>query len=245
MIPGALLIWPICQTGDHIPPGNTGLSATPETDPSTLTILNRIREREAHIYRTYTGVASLRHSHIRVYRGSAKNDPAAMLNDVRLSADRQDFYDTMPAVEITRFIKDGERMPNSDFEYNEFMPPYPLFGADSQAQYALQLHPAPVLIEGVPCYQVTVQPRRRTKRHFIGTLFFRTDSLDLLYIRGSFAKLQIGLSDFFFEFYFTAGPDGVPLFTKGYAEGRIYFPLLRDETIVSDMTMENARPIRR
>lgn len=250
LLVGLFLSGPAALTLAGIRPSSASLSsklhAAPNSGhPDTRAILGRIREREAHIYTNYAGVAGLRHSHIRIYRGTAKHDPAAMLSEIRISAERRDYYDAMPEVRVTRYTKDGAQMPPEQFEYNEFMPPHPLFGKGSRQHYAMQLHPTPVSIEGVDCYRLDVQPLARTKRHFTGSLFFRTDDLSLRYVRGSYAKLRIGLQSFHFEFHFTASPQGVPLFTKGYAEGRVYFPLLRDETIVSNMTIEQARPLQR
>ena len=247
--PFALLAALICFTfltqADGSLPPVSHLPAAPAAGHAGRQILANIREREGRIYRKYRGVAGLRHSHIRVYRGKAKDYPAAMLNDIRVSAERRDFYDAMPAVQVTRYTKDGAEMPPAQFEYNEFMPPHPLFDSHSERHYAMRLRPTPVSIAGEPCYRLDIAPHVRSKRHFVGSLYFRVSALSLLYVRGSYAKLRLGLQSFHFEFYFTAGPDGVPLFTKGYAEGRVYFPLLRDETIVSHMTVENARPIRR
>ena len=229
-----LLAWPMLAT----PPATT-LSPAEENR-----ILSQIRAKGRNVFENYAGIASLRHSEIRIYDGTPVNGKRKLREHIRISAERRDYYTGMPEVKVLRYNKNGQELPPSDFENVEFEPPVPLFDQNGDRNYHFSLG-TPRQLNGQLCYPLHVEPRALTARHFRGTLYFSVDGLRLRFMTGTYARLQIGLQSFSFSFYFEDTPAGVPVFVSGSATGRIYFPLVRDEYIESSMIMENARPIRR
>lgn len=221
--------------------GETASSGVNVLDSATKAgILRRIQIRGRRVHDDFAGIAARRRSVVRVYDGTTN----ALKNTIRLTADRVDYYDRKAEVTVLSYNKDGRELPPSEFGYHEFEPPLPLFDEHAEHNYRFRLL-EPVAIEGTPCYRLQVIPRANTLRHFRGDLYFAVDSLELKYLKGSYARLQIGLKSFWFEFYFREHRLGAPVFTRGRAEGRIYFPLIRDEFIESDLIISDQKPIRR
>ncbi|MEQ9365110.1 MAG: hypothetical protein RIF32_12740 [Leptospirales bacterium] len=203
-------------------------------------ILRRIQLRGRRVFENFAGIAGRRHSLVRVYDGETRT----LKHTIRLTADRKDYYEGLAEVTVLRYSKGERELPPSEFGYHEFEAPLPLFDEHGEKNYRFRLLPA-VRIEGRLCHRLQVLPRANTKRHFRGDLYFAVDSLELKYLKGSYARLQIGLRSFWFAFHFREHPLGVPVFTRGRAEGRVYFPLIRDEFVKSEMRMERQEPIRR
>ena len=226
-----MFAFPLLLASDLNPAPNAGEQAA---------ILRRIQLKGRYVFDNFAGIRNRRHSVIQIRDG----DSGELQTTIRLTADRLDYYDRMPEVTVIRYNKNDRELFAQEFENAEFAPPLPLFDEDGEKNYRFRLMP-PVTVDGVLCHRLRVDPVAATRRHFVGDLYFTVQDLQLKYLKGSYARLQIGLQSFSFEFYFSEHPDGVPVFTRGRAEGRVYFPLVRNESIVSYMKIENQEPVRR
>ncbi len=203
-------------------------------------ILAEIRRKGHATYTRFAGVRSRRHSAIRTY--DAKS--GELLQKIELSAERIDYYDGMPYVNITRYVLDGVEQSPASFENYELAPPHPVFDERGAERYNIRLVGSRK-IRGTPCWRLHIMPKRNGRRYFRGDMFFTKDDLNLVYMKGTFASLQFGLQDFEFDFHFVNTPEGAPLFQSGFARGTVYVPLIMYKKFTSSMEFENMAVVRK
>ena len=203
-------------------------------------LLNQIRQQMAPAYKRYEGIHSLRHS--RVYEYDAQT--GELVREMKVTAERRDFFYRYPEVRVLSYEANGVSLSPEKFSSYEFSPPYPVFDEQGESRYHLALEGL-VRMGNENCYRVRVDPKRRTGRHFSGYMYFHEESLDLVYLKGTLARLTFGLREFEIEFHFTM-MDGTPVFEKGVARGRAYVPFFQpDRRLISYMEMPRQKLIPR
>ncbi len=231
-----IVIWSPCDLASEGPGLALGAIAS---RPGNDRVLESIRERGRAIYKNYAGVRSIRHSAIRVYDGGSGD----LLERVEISANRMDYYDAPPEARITAYVLDGNALSPDAFENQELDPPYPVFDERGAERYRTSIVGA-AEIDGVDCWRLRVEPRRNGRRYFRGDMYFAKRNLALRFIAGTFARLQFGLREFYFEFSFS-GRGPAPVFERGFARGTVHVPLILHKSFTSRMVFENQTLVRR
>ncbi len=202
-------------------------------------ILELIFSRSVDIYRTYSGVESVRAETIREY------DPeTGVLRSVsEVTLKRKDYFYRDPEIEVVTYIKDGKEMKPSAHRVFKGKPAYPVFDKKGREHYDIRVA-AIQMINGKKAYRIEVTPKMETQRHFRGNIYCMTKTLKTLLIEGTLAKLEFPLRSFQMNLAMTA-VDGVPVAGGGTVRIRVSVPLFYPDTmIVSEFTSSGVRLIK-
>jgi hypothetical protein len=78
---------------------------------------------------------------------------------------------------------------------------------------------------GQPCYLLKVEPKKKSKRHFAGTVRVHAETLDLIMMEGGMADIPFGVDAVHFKAMFRQLGD-VALYDAFEMEVRVDIPLL-------------------
>lgn len=81
------------------------------------------------------------------------------------------------------------------------MPPHHPFARDTEKHYTIKLVGKKTIAD-VPCWELDVIPKKKTARHLQGRIYFTCASLDLFFLKATFAKNPIGVKDIEVEIFF-------------------------------------------
>ncbi|MBN1496489.1 MAG: hypothetical protein JXA07_06955 [Spirochaetes bacterium] len=205
---------------------STDRPVQPVTQEESDRVIAALKKRGIEMYRTYTGVESLRTEIVREY----DPDTGTLKSTSEVSMKRKDYYYKDPDIEVLSYIKDGKEMKPSKFRIMKSAPSFPVFDERGDEHYSITIEDK-VKINGKACYRVRVTPRKKTMRHFSGDIFFRTDTLDTVRLEGTVAKLDFPLTSFRIELHM-APHNGVPVLQSGTVEVRVHVPIFYPDTLI-------------
>ncbi|HPC39858.1 MAG TPA: hypothetical protein PL180_07310 [Spirochaetota bacterium] len=206
-------------------PATAGYS-NPVSAEESDRIIKAAFERGIGIYKKYSGVESLRKEVVSEY------DPATKkLKSVsELTIKRKDFFYREPEIEVLTYKKDGKDMAPSKFRVMKAMPLYPVFDEKGRDNYLITVAEK-IKHDGRQCYRIQVDPRRETSRHFKGSIFVAVNSMEMVGIEGTIAKLDFPIKDFRITVK-TKLFNNVPVTQSGEFQVRINVPVFYPDTLI-------------
>lgn len=114
---------------------------------------------------------------------------------------RKEFYYKKPENKIITYIRNGKREPAWKYHFPAGMPPHHPFAPDTDKHYTIKLV-GKKRINNVFCWELDVIPKKKTRRHMKGKIYFTCSSLDLFFLKATFAKYPIGVKGLEIEIYF-------------------------------------------
>ncbi len=189
-------------------------------------ILARIIDKYSSIYGKYPGVESTSKNVIREF------DPVT--NELRSNSEvtlvRKDYYYASPEIRVLSYKKDGKDLDPSKYQSKETKPSHLLFDEKSSENYTYKIIEKKK-INGRECYRIEVLPRKETSKHFKGEVFCAADTLDMVYLSGSAAKLDFPLKDFWMEFHYALASK-IPVIQSGTIKVRVKVPGFYPDTLI-------------
>ena len=203
-------------------------------------IINRIRQRALAGYRRYRGIETRREINTEEYNaetGRLKSTSRALI------IFREYFYE-IPDTRVLRYTENGQKKPVSDYRKSRDMPGYPVFDEEGAKRYRVKVV-GYKMIENQRCYQIEIQPKQKTRRHFAGALYARVDNLEIILIEGTVGDLPLGIKELHTKL-FTRSSGELTVLRSGIIKLRVYLPLLYPDTYyVTSITVLEHRPIPR
>ncbi|MCH2172479.1 hypothetical protein MK489_17005 [Myxococcota bacterium] len=215
-----------------------GAAPASMASPTDAEILDRIYRSATAFGEKYPGNYSRRKVTVREFDpddGELKKSKV-MLQDVWAYAGKK------TRVEVLSCTIDGEEADREDCQPmgdGGSGPTYRMFGDEGRKHYRLELS-GKVEFEGVPVYRIRVIPRERTKRHFDGELYFKTDDLRLMASIGTLADYPIGVRKLDLELTYEE-LDGYPVPGRNKMDMTLYLPLVLNMRVVSESIASEQR----
>ncbi len=189
-------------------------------EPGGRDVLAVIGERAELMYRKYSGIESKRDTVSTV----SNSKTGEILNTYRILVVRKDYFRKRPEYVALRYIKDGKDLPPEEYNYRTREPVYQPFGNDSNAHYSVKLKGI-VTFEGRRCYEIDIEPKKRSSRHIRGKAWCDAASLDLFCLEGTVSKLPFGVTKVYMKIYFRSLDDGTVM-TRGDSVFEVNIPIL-------------------
>lgn len=183
-------------------------------------------ERGSGIYKKYSGVESLRKEVVSEYDPATKK----LKSISELTIKRKDFFYKEPDIEVLTYKKDGRDMEPSKFRIMKAMPLYPVFDEKGRDNYLITVAEK-IQHDGRQCYRIQVDPRRETSRHFKGNIFVAVNSMEMVGIEGTMAKLDFPIKEFRITVK-TKPFNNVPVTQSGEIQVRINVPVFYPDTLI-------------
>lgn len=165
--------------------------------PDEKEIMDRIRAKIAPIYQKYIGVDCRREIVSQQY-DSRDNK---YLGTYTVLLQRQEYFYKKAKYKVLKYIKDGKETAKWKYSPRTLPPAYPPFDPDSDKHYVIKLL-GKKNIQGVPCWEFDIVPKKKNSRHINGKCYFTVKGLDLLYLEGTVAGLPFGVKSVFLEINF-------------------------------------------
>ncbi len=160
-------------------------------------IIRQIYEKTLPVYRKYIGVESTREIVSRQYDS---RDNSYRGGYTVLLRRRECFY-RKATYKVLKYEKNGKPEPAWKYNYPTRSPAHLPFGPDTDVNYATRLT-GKKTIEGIPCWEFEVVPKKKTSRHMKGFIYFSVKGLDLLYLEGTVAYYPPGLKSLAMAVFF-------------------------------------------
>lgn len=201
-------------------------------------IISRIQEKYVPMYKKYQGVESTRRIEIKTYDSTTN----ALISTAYVNITRKDYYYKGSEVKVLKYVVDGKEEKVSKYKPMNFRPAYHVFDENGDNNYERKVIGYKT-IDDNQCYEVNVTPKKATKMHYQGKLYYRIADLKLVYSSGTLGEVPFPLNglrmDIYFEFI-----DDLAVISSGVitvtADIPAFFP---DKHIVSRLKVINNQPI--
>lgn len=201
-------------------------------------IIHRIQEKYTPMYKKYQGVESTRHLEIKTY-DSKQN---TLVSTAHVELLRKDYFYKESEVKVLKYVLDGKEQKVSKYKPRSFRPGYHVFDESGDNNYDTQVLGYKT-IDGHQCYEVNVIPKKATKKHYQGKLYYRVNDLKLIYSSGTLGQVSFPLTGLHMDIYFNF-IDDLAVISSGVitvsADVPVFFP---DRRIISQLKVVNNKPI--
>ncbi len=160
-------------------------------------IIAKIMEKTLPVYSKYIGVESTREIVSRQYDSRDNSYRGGYTVLLR----RKEYFHKRATYRVLKYIKDGKEERSWKYNFPTRNPAYQPFDPDTEKNYATKLR-GKKTINGIPCWEFEVIPKKNTSRHFKGNVYFSIRGLDLIYLEGTVAHYPIGLKSLTMAIYF-------------------------------------------
>lgn len=161
-------------------------------------IIAKIIKKYAPLYKKYKGFQSV------IKTTTKEIDPSKnkQIGTMKLTVKRKDyFYKKKPEVMTLRMTKNGKKVPLKENKRPRQEPGHPLFDSNGLKHYKFRVQGFKTL-KGIKCYNIQVNPRAKTIRHFKGQVYVSVDQLKLIYQEGTLGKVGMPLKEFSIKVWF-------------------------------------------
>jgi hypothetical protein len=183
-------------------------------------IIAKISARVLPAYIKYIGVECKREIVSRQY--DYRDD--SFLGTYTVVLNRKEFFYKRAKYKVLKFVKNGKEESTWKYNYPTRTPPYQPFDADTDKNYTIKLI-GKKAINGVLCWELDVIPKKKSSRHLKGKIYFTCGTLDLFFLKGTVARLPIGVKSLDIEMYFKKLDDAC-VASHGTYTFCINFPLI-------------------
>lgn len=201
-------------------------------------IIQRIQEKYTPMYKKYQGIESTRYLEIKTYH-SKTND---LIRTAHVELLRKDYFYKESEVKVLKYMVDGKEEKTSKYNAVSFRPGYHVFDENGDSNYDTQVIGYKI-VHGHRCYEINVTPKKTTKKHYQGKLYYRVSDLKLVYSSGTLGKISFPLTELRMDIYFDC-IDDLAIISSGViivrADIPVFFP---DRHIVSKLKVINNKPI--
>jgi hypothetical protein len=143
---------------------------------------------------------------------------------------------------VLKYRVDGKEEKTSKYNAVSFRPGYHVFDENGDNNYDAQVIGYKT-IDGDSCYEINVTPKKATKKHYQGKLYYRVADLKLIYSSGTLGKISFPLTELRMDIYFDF-IDDLAVISSGIitvnADIPVFFPNRR---IISQLKVINNIPI--
>ncbi len=182
-------------------------------------IISKIRAKTEPVYRKYIGVESTREIISRQY--DSRDNSYRGGYTVRLR--RKEYFHKKAHYKVLKYVKDGKEEPVWKYNYPTRNPVHQPFDPDTDKNYITRLC-GKKTINGIPCWEFEVIPKKETPRHLRGKIYFSISGLDLIYLEGTLARYPVGLKSLTMAIYFKKLDDAYVI-SKGSYTFAVLVPL--------------------
>jgi hypothetical protein len=219
----------------HLSLSVTDFPITPE---QSAKIIEKIYEKYLPVYKKYKGVMSKRQIYIIEYNPNTN----LLINRSIVSEIRKEYFYREPEVTIVRFVRNDVTMSPGDYQDHLENPLPPIMDEFARENYRTVISSC-IMIEDKRCYRMDVIPLKMTTRHFLGLLYFRCDTLDLVLAEGTLARLPSPKKEFCMKIYF-GRINGLPVMNNGSYIMREHIPILvPDRRFVINIKVQESTPL--
>jgi len=203
-------------------------------------IVNRIIEKNIGILQKYRGVASLQRSITQVFN----SETGEVTETVELKTLKKSYFQEPSETTVLEYKKNGIIEDPEDYKEDKRPPAYQVFDQKSRERFDYKVAGTKE-INNQNCYILKVLPRQNTERHFKGTVYVNTDSLNTVYLEGTIADYPFGLKDMNMTFTFESLGE-LYAFKKATIELFIHVPIIKPNTriLITTDSLQN-KPIPR
>lgn len=169
-----------------------GLPAATLAQPSSLPdaddLYARIRAHYRPMYEKYQGVED--RSRVETRRYDSKS--GELKESSQFVAAKRNYFYRKGEQRILKTIKDGVETDTRDDDWSDAGEPMiAIWDADGPRHYRVQVTGRDEY-RGKLCYVLEVEPQKKSKRHFAGTVRVNVDTLDLVMMEGGMADIPLG-----------------------------------------------------
>ena len=169
-------------------------------------ISEKIRAKIAPIYRKYIGVECKREI-ISMQYDSRDN---TYQGTYTVLLDRKEYFYKRAKYTVLKYVKDGKETAKWKYRPRTLPPAFPPFDPESDKHYDIRLA-GKKAIQGVPCWEFEIIPKKKNSRHIKGRCYFTVKGLDLFYLEGTVADLPFGVKSVDLEIFFKKVEDAYVL----------------------------------
>ncbi len=160
-------------------------------------LIAKIRAKTEPVYKKYIGVECTREIVSRQYNSVDNTYRGGYIVQLR----RQEYFNQKATYKVLKYFRDGKEEPAWKYNYPTRSPAYQPFDPDTDRNYTTRLC-GKKTINGIPCWEFEVIPKKDTQRHLKGKVYFSIQGLDLVYLEGTVAHYPIGLQSLTMAIYF-------------------------------------------
>jgi len=169
--------------------GQSGAAlAQPASLPASDELYARIRERYRPMYEKYQGVEDRSRIETRRYNSKTKE----IKESSQFVAAKRNYFYQKSEQRVLKTIKDGVETEAKEEWSAADEPLLPIWDADGPRHYRVQVIGRDEY-RGKHCYLLGVEPKKKTKHHFAGTVRVNAETLDLIMLEGSAADIPLGV----------------------------------------------------
>ena len=180
----------------------------------------RIWQKYRDVYRTCDGVRIRQHINVEV----VESKTAKTLETRKIRMLREEYFYREPLAAVEKCVINGQEQDCENCRGVVKKPIIPVLDEEGHKNYRLE-NRGVTFFEGDTLLRISVTPRKRTERHFIGDLYFTPDSLELRYRVGTIGKLGLPLKELKMH-HTVALIDNVPVTMLNKTDVRLHVPLL-------------------
>jgi len=201
-------------------------------------VIRRIREKYIPMYQKYQGVESNREVEIKTY----DSETNTLIKTANVHLLRKDYFYKKPEVKVLKYVVDGKEEAPSKYKPLEYQPGYQVFDENGDKNYETRVIGYKT-IDGYPCYEVNVLPKKATKLHYKGKLYYRVSDLALIKSSGSIGEISFPLKGFHMDLY-TEELNDLTVVSSGIITANVDLPVfLPNRRIVSRFKVLYNKPI--
>jgi len=191
-------------------------AALPDSDE----LYHRVIEHYRPMYERYRGVAVKTEVKMQVY----DSETQALRESIAVQLEEKQFFWDVPETKVKSYTKNGKVEDPDDYSTDDSEPMYPVFDAKGPTNYSVKVLTIAER-QGRRCYVFEVQAKKRTERHFVGKAYVDAETLDLVFMEGTFAKRPFGVDRVSVQI--TARQEGpVLVFERFESQALVDVPLL-------------------
>lgn len=201
-------------------------------------VINRLREKYIPMFKKYKGIESNRQVETQTYDSKSNK----LLSTAHVHVIRKDYFYKEPEIKVLKYIVDGKEEKTSKYKPIKSQPGYQVFDENGDKNYETRIVGYKI-VEDQNCYQVNVTPKKATKLHYKGMLYYRVSDLKLVKSSGSIGEISFPLKELHIDLY-TDDLNDLTVISSGVITARVNIPvILPDRRIVSRFKALNNKPI--
>ena len=187
-------------------------------------------------YEKYKGVKSER------IVSAVSKDPedGKILKKFQAIITRKDFFYKTPDIKALKYSEDGKPEDTDDYDTREIEPFFPLFDKNSKENYIFRKIGGKK-IGAKDCIEYKVEAKKKSARHFVGSIYIDKAEKNLVKLKGTLAKRHWALKQYDFTFNYS-DHKGFPVITSGKVTARVkVFMIISDNITDYDIKVKYSK----
>ena len=199
-------------------------------------LIDELIGRYSGFYEKYKGIFSER-----VVTAVSKDpDSGEILKKFQTTITRKDFFYKTPEIKALKYSENGKPEDTDDYDTREIEPFFPLFDKKSKENYTFKKI-GQKKIAGKDCIEYKVEAKKKSARHFVGSIYIDKTKKTVIKLKGTLAKKHWAMKKYDFTFNYS-DYKGFPTITGGKVTARVkVFMIISDNITDYDIKVKHSR----